>query len=244
MDLKNLPITPVRKPSYSQEEVDNAIQSSANTLGVPVSFMNAMATQESSKNPYAMAPTSSAKGLFQFIDSTWDDMVNRYGKKHGITPENADRFDPKQNAILGAEFTAQNKRTLENAGFKDINDTDLYMAHFMGAGGAKKFLKALRGSPKEDASKMFPKEAKANPWVFKGRTVEDVYKFLGKKIGSYKTPPTPGRKPIDPSVNLDELPNIVVRPKQRKPQVNIPTMGQGMDEDELVQSLVKMLLGG
>src|SRR5258708_17844510 len=47
-------------------------------------YLMAQAAQESGFQSNAKASTSSATGLFQFIDSTWLDMVRQHGAKHRI----------------------------------------------------------------------------------------------------------------------------------------------------------------
>ena len=89
--------------------------------GVDFAYLVAEASVESSLNPNAKAKTSSAAGLFQFIESTWEGMVERHGAKVGLGKEAAAlakgdlpaderrrimdlRFDPKIAARMGAEF--------------------------------------------------------------------------------------------------------------------------------------------
>ena len=61
------------------------------------------------------------------------------------------RMDPTASIKMMAEFTKENKDHLEGALNRDVNDTELYMAHFLGAGGATKFLKAMQQNPNTPA---------------------------------------------------------------------------------------------
>jgi soluble lytic murein transglycosylase-like protein len=52
-------------------QVREAIAQASDKTGVDFAFLLATAKRESSLNPKARAKTSSAKGLFQFLDQTW-----------------------------------------------------------------------------------------------------------------------------------------------------------------------------
>src|SRR5580698_1288266 len=51
--------------------VEAAIQRASNATGVDFSFLLGTAKRESGYNPGAHAPTSSAAGLFQFVEQAW-----------------------------------------------------------------------------------------------------------------------------------------------------------------------------
>ena len=72
-----------------QETVQAAIRRAADATGVNFSLLVETARRESAMNPNARASTSSATGLFQFIESTWLDMVRRHGADHGLGAEAA-----------------------------------------------------------------------------------------------------------------------------------------------------------
>ena len=163
------------------EGVMDAIgQASANN-GVPYEYLMAMAAQESGFNPNAQASTSSAKGLFQFIDSTWDS----YGGGANV-------YDPYANADAAAKLAKDNKSTLENgalSGVRTATPTDLYMAHFLGGGGANQFLANQQANPNGSAAAAFPAAAAANPSIFYNKdgtpkTYDQVYGYFDKKINN------------------------------------------------------------
>lgn len=59
----------------------------AQVTGADPAYLMALADKESSLIPYKEARSSSAEGLFQFIDSTWLEVLRRYGPKHGYERE-------------------------------------------------------------------------------------------------------------------------------------------------------------
>lgn len=188
------------------EKVASAIQSASAKTGVDFSYLLQQAQVESSFNPSAKAKTSSASGLYQFIESTWLDMVNKYGDKYGLSDyadkisdsgkvaTKADRSeilalrnDPEICSLMAGELAAENKSYLERCVGGDIGSTELYMAHFMGPGGAAKFLSALQANPESCAADAFPQAAAANKNVFFDKqggkkTLEEVYAFFDKKF--------------------------------------------------------------
>lgn len=164
-----------------------AIRQASLKTGVDFAYMMEKAAAESSFDTDAKAKTSSAKGLYQFIESTWLQMVNRYGDKHGLgayadqisnTGKVADpavrreilalRNDPEVASLMAGEFAAENKRTLIDSGIaeSDIGPTELYLAHFLGAGAASEFIKGLHDNPLTPAADLFPRAAAANKNVF------------------------------------------------------------------------------
>src|SRR3954466_16012859 len=73
----------MRVPRWLAETVVRAAQ----VTGVDPAYLMALADKESSLLPDNKARTPSAEGLFQFIESTWLEVLRRYGPKHGYTAE-------------------------------------------------------------------------------------------------------------------------------------------------------------
>lgn len=149
-------------------------------------YLGTVGNLESGLNPNAKAGTSSASGMFQFTEGTWKDLAKKHGKNYSLE----DRFDPQKSAEMAALFTLGNKKTLEKNLGRDVNETELYMAHFMGAGsskaGATKFLQAKENNPNAIAANIFGREAAANKNIFydksgRARTVGEVYGLMDKK---------------------------------------------------------------
>ena len=187
-------------------KVAAAIKNASVKTGVDFSYLMQQAQIESSFRTDVKACTSSATGLYQFIDSTWLSMVNKYGDKYGLgdladkisdNGKVADkatrkeilelRKDPELCSLMAAEVASDNKDYLEKCTTKDVGATELYMAHFMGPGGAGKFLKAMDKNPNAKAADLFPTAAAANKNVFydksgKAKSLEQVYAQFDKKF--------------------------------------------------------------
>jgi hypothetical protein len=187
--------------------VVSAIRNASHNTGVDFAYLVQQAKAESSFNPSAKAKTSSAEGLYQFIESTWLAMVRDHGDKHGLggyadmidargkvsDPAQREeilalRQDPRKASLLAAELALDNKRSLERSLGREAGATELYFAHFMGAGGAASFLKAKDDNPLLAGADLFPREARANQGVFydrdsgQPRTLAEIYEFFDKKF--------------------------------------------------------------
>lgn len=198
--------------SRAPQGIVQAIQKASAKTGVDFAYLMEKASAESSFDPNAKAKTSSATGLFQFIESTWMSMVKNHGDKYGLgdLAEKIDsrgrvgnrqlrneilelRKDPEMASFMAAEYAAQNKQYLEQHVGGDIGSTELYFAHFMGAGGATAFLRELNHNPSAIAADIFPKEAMANRGVFyeratgQPRTFQQIYNFFDGKFDDQET---------------------------------------------------------
>jgi hypothetical protein len=171
---------PIR-PVAPETGVQGAIRRAADATGVDFSLLAETARRESAFNPNARAGTSSATGLFQFIESTWFDMVRRHGAEHGLgnyaaalqQGANAEtrrdilalRTDPELSARMAGELARENATALEQRLGRAPTAGELYAAHVMGVGGAGRLIEAAaQGAP--DASALFPREAAANRGLF------------------------------------------------------------------------------
>ncbi len=188
------------------KEIYRAISNASAKTGVNFTYLMEKAAAESSFNPNAKARTSSATGLFQFIESTWLTMVKEHGAKYGLAKySNAIddnnrvssgkmrkeilnlRKDPEIASYMAAEFASGNYDRLKQNVGGDIGSTELYLAHFLGAGGATGFLNAMKKSPNMAAADLFPREARANRGVFYGaggqpRSLNQIYAMFDKKF--------------------------------------------------------------
>lgn len=164
-----------------------AIQNAASTTGVNQATLLAFADMESSFNANAGASSSSAKGLFQFTDGTWNSMVAKYGNQYNVSSAPGSVFDPTSNALMGAQFTKDNQAILEAKGLP-VDPGNLYIMHFLGSSGGPAFIQQYQSNPVAIASSLFPVQAGANPGVFTQNhvplTMSQVYTNLTTKANS------------------------------------------------------------
>jgi len=190
--------------------VINAVQEASSRTGVDFSYLMEKAAAESGFRTDVKATTSSATGLFQFIDSTWLDMVKDHGAKHGLgdlaqaierRPDGGTtvrdpilrreildlRKDPRLSALLAGELANENRTVLEGELGRPVGRTELYLAHFLGAKGAAKFLSAMDKDPTQAAAPLLPEAARANRGVFheggRARTLGQIFDRFAAKFG-------------------------------------------------------------
>jgi hypothetical protein len=124
---------------------------------VDPAYLMALADKESSLLPDNKARTSSAEGLFQFIETTWLEVLRRYGPKHGHAAEAEAiqivesrpvvsdakqreailglRRDPYLSALMVGEMINTHREILAGKTARDPSFAELYMAHFLGVQG-------------------------------------------------------------------------------------------------------------
>lgn len=145
-------------------------------------FYNRLAKAESGGNILAQNPKSSAGGLYQFVDATWNSLVKKYGDQYGITKSM--KMNPQAQEVMVRLLTDENRAALVPSLGREPTSGELYIAHFMGAPKAKKLLE-MRGS-KEKAARLFPNEAKANRPIFfdgnRARSVQEIISILERKV--------------------------------------------------------------
>ena len=162
----------------------NAIMAAADKTGVSPSTMLAFGDMESSFQAGVGASTSSAKGLFQFTSGTWNSMVTKYGSTYNVSSDPNAIYDPNANALMGGQFIKDNTAILQSKGIANPTAGQLYIMHFMGSGGGPEMIKQAQSNPDADASSLFPAAAGANPSIFSGKTIGQVYQNLtGKADG-------------------------------------------------------------
>ena len=187
-------------------QIAGAISRAARQTGISFQYLLTTARIESSLNPSAQAPTSSAKGLYQFIEQTWLATVKQAGPAHGLgayanaiqqgpdgrydvpDPRARDaimklRHDPAVSATMAGAFAQTNAGQLDSALGRAPTEGELYIAHFLGADGASRLITAAAREPRASAADMFPAAATANRAIFydgfgRERSVRDVYARL------------------------------------------------------------------
>ncbi|MHB1109085.1 MAG: transglycosylase SLT domain-containing protein [Devosia sp.] len=196
------------QPISVPQSLAYVLNSAGTKSGVDFDYLLQTAIRESSLDPKAKARTSSATGLFQFLESTWLQVMKDEGPRLGYQKyadaisETAEgefvikdkslraevltlREDPQIAADLAAAFTRNNGAYLQEKFGRMPSPGELYIAHFLGAKGAERMFTAGLANPDQIAAKLFPKQAKSNPSIFyadgKARTIRQVYRALVAK---------------------------------------------------------------
>ncbi|OGN42443.1 MAG: lytic transglycosylase [Caulobacterales bacterium RIFCSPHIGHO2_01_FULL_70_19] len=211
----------------SSNGVEAAIRQASRATGVDAEFLVRTARRESAMNPSARAPTSSAAGLFQFIEQTWLATVKAHGAKHGygqyadLIHRGSDgrwrvggsarnvvldlRFDPRAASVMAAELTASNAAYLRGRTGREPGAGDLYAAHFLGPAGAAQLMDAMARRPGSSAAALFPEAAAANRSIFyrDGRpaTVAEVHANLQRSAGGGAPAAAAGPPPAAPELS-------------------------------------------
>jgi hypothetical protein len=176
--------------------------------GVDFDYLVQTAMRESSLNPEAKAQTSSAVGLFQFLESTWLQTMKEHGPRLGYgdiaasierqsdgsydvsdSAKKAEilklREDPQIAADLAGAFTKANGDYLRQRFGRMPSAGELYIAHFLGAQGAERMFNAGLQNPDQIAADLFPRQADSNRSIFysngQPRTIREVYRVLVAK---------------------------------------------------------------
>ncbi|HVX76475.1 MAG TPA: transglycosylase SLT domain-containing protein [Bradyrhizobium sp.] len=210
VDTSNASATAGADPSRSR--VTSAIKQAADTTGTSFQYLLTTAKMESDLNPKAAATTSSASGLFQFIQQTWLSTVKEagnllgYGKyadaisksssgSYSVSDPSARneimqlRDDPVASSEMAAALTQSNSFKLTGMIGRRPTDAELYMAHFMGADGAAKLIANAEDNPQASGAQLFPNAAAANHSIFydgsgQPRSVSEVYSVLTSRYAA------------------------------------------------------------
>lgn len=171
-------LTPTAAIPFTREDLERERARRQQQSSLSGSIINA----ESGGNPTAKNPNSSAYGPGQFIDSTWKSMVKKYGQQYGITEDM--RTNPEANAVMVELLAAEHAPQLQQVLGREPTQGELYLAHFAGAGGAKRLLKIKnKGAP---AATLLPTSARANKAIFydgkRPRTVREVIDLIAAKV--------------------------------------------------------------
>jgi hypothetical protein len=193
----------------ARARIAGAIKQASASTGASFEYLVAAAKIESNLQPTASASTSSARGLYQFIEQTWLGTVKQAGASFGyeqfadaITRQPSGSYtvsdpamrqqilklrdDPAANAAMAGVLTQSNSFKLVSAIGRRPNDNELYIAHFLGVGGASRLITANVSQPQANAVEMFPRAAAANRPIFydksgNARSVGGVYAELTRR---------------------------------------------------------------
>ncbi|MDR3512584.1 MAG: transglycosylase SLT domain-containing protein [Caulobacteraceae bacterium] len=236
-----------------RDVVQVAIERASSATGVDFSFLLGTARRESGYNPGAKAPTSSAAGLFQFVEQTWLSTLKKHGAKYGYARyadliqagpdgryhvQGAEarravmdlRLDPHAASLMAGELASDHASYLRGRMGRDPTAGELYAAHFLGPQGSAKLIEAVRTSPQTLAAGLFPEAAASNHSIFyrdgRAATVGEVYANLTRG-------PTPGGAVASPAPAPAPSADFVQYATARR-----------IDRIEQEQALVDMVLRG
>jgi hypothetical protein len=185
--------------------VEAAIQRASSATGVDFGFLMGTAKRESGYNPKAKAASSSATGLFQFVEQTWLGTLKQHGAKYGyaryadMIHKGGDgryfvrgaeahkmvldlRMDPHAASLMAGELASDHAAYLKGRVGRDATAGELYAAHFLGPQGSARLIQAMQSTPRSTAASLFPDAAAANRSIFyrggRAATVAEVYANL------------------------------------------------------------------
>jgi len=201
----------------ARAKIAGTIKNAASATGTSFEYLISAAKMESNLNPSAQASTSSARGLFQFIEQTWLGTVKEAGAAFGfgkyadsISKSSSGSYsvsdpavrqeilklrdDPAASAAMAGVLTQSNSFKLTGAIGRRPTDGELYIAHFMGVGGASKLISKAENNPGASGAAMFPSAAAANRSIFynrdgSARSVSQVYSVLTSRYASAANSP-------------------------------------------------------
>lgn len=225
--------------------VRSAVGQAARRTAVDYNYLLAQARIESGLRPNAKARTSSATGLFQFIESTWLATMKRHGPALGysdvasaIQQSGGEHFvadpaqrrailnlrkDPQIASMMAAALAHDNRAALAPVLGREPQPSELYMAHFLGAGDATRFLSALDRDPGQSAPQLLPQPASANRSIFyhpsgAPRNLAEVMELMQHKMDKAiaANGPLPAPEPwIEPQLaGLLHDPQLYAYPRQ------------------------------
>ncbi len=191
--------------------VEAVVRGAASATGIDFGFLMRTAQRESGLLPGARAATSSAAGLFQFVEQTWLSTLKRHGAAHGYAryadligestdgryyvPQGDDakrvimdlRYDPNAAAVMAGELASDHAAYLRGRVGREPTGGELYAAHFLGAQGSAKLIEAYNANPATTAASLFPEAAGSNHNIFyrggRALSVAEVYADLNRTGG-------------------------------------------------------------
>ena len=212
--------TPSTRETTPANPVVSAIKEGADKTGIGFDYLLKTAQRESALEPDAKARTSSATGLFQFIEQTWLSMMRQEGPKQGmanyagaISEDGSGRLtvadpalrekilqlrtDPHVATVMAGALTQKNAEHLSQALGRQPQAGELYMAHVLGARGASDLIRTAASDPTRAAARDFPDAAAANRSIFydkagRARSAQEVYGLLAASHANTQVAATTG----------------------------------------------------
>ena len=190
----------------------SALKDAAAKTGSDFHYLLGTAMRESSLKPLAQSATSSAAGLFQFVDQTWLGLVKGHGAKYGLSSmtnaisvdsqghyraaSDQDRHaimglkkNPQISAYMAGEYTKQSATAMQSALGRGVCGGELYAAHFLGTDAACKLIRTNQADPHASAAALLPNAAASNKTVFfhgdgSAKSVREVYDWAMQQPGA------------------------------------------------------------
>jgi hypothetical protein len=222
--------------------VIGAIRKAAQSTGANFDYLLTTAKVESNLDPNTTISTSTATGLFQFLDQTWLGVMKTAGRAFGfghfadaISQTSSGRYvvedtalrdemmklrkDPAANAMMGGVITQQNAAVLAKRIGRKPTESELYVAHFFGPYAASRVLQLAASEPNTDAVALFPEAARANRSVFydrqgNARTIAGVRDELVRRYQVAKAHMMPPATPTAVAVQSPTAP-VSIAPAPR-----------------------------
>ncbi|OJT96757.1 MAG: hypothetical protein BGN82_05420 [Alphaproteobacteria bacterium 65-7] len=212
-----------------------ALRQAAAATGSDFHYLLGTAMRESGLRPDASAGTSSATGLFQFIDQTWLGLVKEHGARYGlgqyaaaITEGSDGRFradagqkasilelrkNPQVAALMAGEHAKSTQGQMKAALGREVYGGELYAAHFLGPDAACKLIRQCETNPGASAAALFPQAAGANRTVFyradgTPKSVREVYDWALRQPGQSGTVRVAQLPDITPSDTTPAAPRL------------------------------------
>ena len=178
-----------------QRSIVERVVKAAKSTGSDPALLMSIADKESSFSSSAKASTSSASGLFQFVESTWLQAVRAFGWRYGREEEAKEikgeddhpqisprkraeilelRNDPYLSAALAAEMLKRDGAKIAERLGRSLTAGETYLIHFLGPEDAARFMEKMDAEPQASAAQLLPKPARANKPIF--------YERQGKKL--------------------------------------------------------------
>ncbi|MGD9542795.1 MAG: transglycosylase SLT domain-containing protein [Methylocystis sp.] len=190
-------------PVKVHQSIVERVVKAAQTTEMDPALLMAIADKESNFSATAKARTSSASGLFQFVEKTWLKAVKAFGWRHGhgetaaaIASADAPRIsgqkraqilnlrnDPYLSAVLAAEMLKKDSARIAEKIGRPLTSGETYLIHFLGPDDAERFMRTLEQAPQSSAAALLPRPARANKPIFyeqqgrrlKVRSVHEVH---------------------------------------------------------------------
>lgn len=198
-------------PVKVHQSVVEHVVKAAQTTDMDPALLMAIAEKESNFITRARARTSSASGLFQFVEKTWLQAMKHFGHRYGraeeakaiatddggsVAPQQRAKIlglrnDPYLSAALAAEMLKKDGAKIAEKIGRPLTAGETYLIHFLGPEDAERFMKTMNEAPNVSAAALLPRPARANRPIFyeqqgrklKDRSVAEVHEAFEEMMG-------------------------------------------------------------